>query len=115
MNVLLSKALTDAMRETDRTCAEVVRLQLGQSVEVRTRSGSLVAVGSIMELNVETGVVRVADRESGSDMQVDVDTQLYDVWVLDRNDNYGDPDETPVVGHLAVHSKKPGAYGGGRF
>lgn len=115
MNALTSKALMDAMRETDRECADVVRLQLGQNVEVRTRSGSLVAVGCIMELNVETGVVRVADRESGSDMQVDVDTDLYDVWVIDGEANRGDPDETPIAGKLAVHSKKSGAYAGGRF
>lgn len=111
----MSKVLLDAMREYDRSCADVVRLELGQNVEVRTRTGSLVALGSIMELSVETGVVRVADRESGSDMQVDVDTERYDIWVLDNDVNHGDPDETPVIGKLAVHSKSPGAYGGGRF
>jgi len=77
-----------------------VPLSIGQWVEIRSKlTGELVAAGDIMELVPSAGVVRVTDRMSGSDLQIDVDPSEYDVWIVERD----------VVGDA------PGSRVGGRF
>ena len=94
--------------------ASRVPLAVGQQVEVRTKKGDLIATGYISELNTETRVARVIDRGSGTDLQLDVTPDLYDIWLMDQEPTGQAP--TPAKQpRLAVHSKLPGAYTGGRF
>ena len=94
--------------------ASRVPLAVGQQVEVRTKKGDLIATGYISELNTETRVARVIDRGSGTDLQLDVTPDLYDIWLMDPEPTGLAP--TPAKpARLSVHSKLPGAYTGGRF
>jgi hypothetical protein len=82
----LAKQLAEAVREPEEETSEDserVRLDLGQFVEVWTRSGKLVITGTIQELSPRTRTVRVADTGSGTDVQIDVDPDMYEVWVMD--------------------------------
>lgn len=63
--------------------AEPVGLQLGANVIVRTKAGVQVAEGWIEEVLGEARVVRVRDQSSGTDFQIDVDPDRYDIWVKD--------------------------------
>lgn len=93
---------------------ERVPLAVGQKVEVRTPEGQLIVGGVIHELSVETGSVRVVDAMSGTDHQVDVDPDLYEVWVMPvavpGDAGGGRPEKAP-----AVNPHRRGAYDGGRF
>jgi len=60
---------------------EVV-LVIGQNVAVKTKAGEEVTRGTIINMEVDMKVVRVADIEAGADVQVDVDCSLYDIVVL---------------------------------
>lgn len=106
----------DAAAETEAPeGATRVPLAVGQQVEVRTRrTGELIATGYISELDTETRVARVIDRGSGTDLQLDVDPDMYDIWLQDEGPTGTAP--TPAKQpRLSVHSKLPGAYVGGRF
>jgi len=97
----LAEQLDRAMQEPESETSEDterVRLGIGQFVEVRTREGELVITGTIKELSPLTRTVRIADTGSGSDVQIDVDPQLYDIWVKDWD----------VVGDAPTPSKQPG-------
>jgi len=61
--------------------SEVV-LGVGQNVIVKTKAGDEVARGTIIGLEPDMDVVRVADVESGADVQIDVDCTRYDIVVL---------------------------------
>lgn len=107
-----SENLAEAV--ASKTKGSRVPLGVGQNVEVRTKSGELVAVGSVQELVPKIRAVRIADQQSGSDLQIELDPEMYDVWVV----------PTPVVGDaptptespgLSVNPHRPGAYTGGRF
>lgn len=91
-----------------------VPLAVGQQVEVRTKRGDLVASGYISELNAETRVARVIDRGSGTDLQLDVSPEMYDIWLMDQEPT-GQAPTSAKQPRLSVHSKLPGAYVGGRF
>ena len=60
--------------------AKVV-LATGQKVIVRTKKGVDVVRGIIREVHPELGVVRVQDFGGGTDLQVDVGTKNYDLYV----------------------------------
>ena len=109
----LAEELADAM-EDDDVDGDRVALGIGQRVEVRTKRGELVAVGQIQELAMATHTIRIADRDSGSDMQLDVDPDVYDVWVVSL-DVVGDAPTPGVRPTLGVKPSRPGAYTGGRF
>lgn len=100
-------------QDSPRGGRDRVILALGQDVEVRTTEGQLVVAGTIQELNQETGSVRVVDRSSGTDNQVDVDPELYEIWVNPHDalgtGGKGTPEATP-----SVNPRKRGAYDGGR-
>lgn len=90
---------------------ERVRLGVGQFVEIRTREeGALVAQGAIQALDPVTKTVRVADRGSGSDLQVDVDPSRYDIWVQGMRV----PGTAPTPGKHSeidnVRGSTPGAF-----
>lgn len=89
---------------------ERVRLGVGQFVEVRTREGDLVIQGVIQSLDPVTKIVRVVDRGSGSDLQVDVDPSRYDIWVQGMQV----PGTAPTPGKQAaidnVRGSTPGAF-----
>lgn len=108
----LSEALDDAL--ADDGDSGRIALGIGQRVEVRTKAGELVAVGEIQEIAPATHTVRIADRDSGSDMQLVVDPDMYDVWVVDM-DIVGDAPTPSVKPTLGVKPSRPGAYTGGRF
>jgi len=88
--------------------AEKVRLGIGQFVEVRTRAGELVITGTIQQLNPRTHTIRVADLGSGSDVQVDVDPRMYDVWVRDVQIPGGAPTPSRQP-ELNLRGANPGA------
>ena len=93
---------------------EPASLGIGQHVEIRTKAGELVAVGDITELSPETMTVTVMDRASGSDLGIQVDPNLYDIWVRE----YDAPGDAPTPAKkpkLSVNPRQPGAYTGGRF
>jgi hypothetical protein len=92
----LDKALQEPEDKVPRE-GERVRLGIGQFVEVRTREGDLVITGTIQELSPVTHTIRVADTGSGADVQVDVDPDVYDIWVTDM----------PVPGGAPTPSKQP--------
>jgi len=93
---------------------EKVPLGLGQHVEVRTKAGELVAVGSIQELSPETRVVRIVDTASGADMHVEVDPTMYDIWVREV-DVVGAAPTPGKQAKLTGNPRKPGIHTGGRF
>lgn len=93
---------------------ERVPLGIGQHVEVRTKAGELVAVGSIQELAPETGVVRIADRGSGADAHIEVDPARYDIWVREL-EVVGDAPTPAERPKLNANPRKPGVHTGGRF
>lgn len=99
---------------SDERGRERVPLAMGQEVEVRTVGGDLVVSGVIYELNGETGSVRVVDASSGTDHQVYVDPDLYEVWVKPQDipgkAGAGEPDLAP-----SINPHKRGVYQGGRF
>lgn len=104
----LSHELTEAM-------AEKVPLMLGQRVEVRSRStGAVTATGYIQELNQETNTARVMDQGSGSDNAIDVDLDLYELWVSEPEipGTAPTPSKQPK---LNANPRKPGAHTGGTF
>lgn len=100
----LSEQLADAVQG-----AEKVPLRVGQRVEVRTHDGELVATGCIQELDPKTKVVRVTDQGSGADLQIDVDPDLYEIWVKDLPvpGSAPSPSKQPA---FAVSGSKPGAF-----
>lgn len=71
--------LHDELREA--ATAEVV-LGVGQNVIVKTKAGAEVTRGTIIGMEPDMKVVRVADVEAGADVQVDVDCDRYDILVL---------------------------------
>ncbi len=90
---------------------EVTPLVLGASVVVRTKDGVAVAEGYIEDILDETRIVRVRDTSSGSDVQVDVDPDRYDIWILDPDVVGDSPDPEPNRGPNYVRSKA-GPYKG---
>lgn len=100
--------------------ASRVQLAVGQHVEVRTREGDgrrggdLIATGYISELNTETRVVRIVDRGSGTDLQIDADPEMYDIWLQDREVTGKAP--TPAKKpRSSANPRRPGAYVGGQI
>lgn len=69
----LSEQLADAV--------ERVGIYVGQLVVVLTRDGEKVGEGTVEGVDVERGLVRIRDLSSGTDIQFDVDTSLYDLWI----------------------------------
>ena len=65
----------------EATKAEVV-LGAGQNVVIKTKAGIEVTRGTILGIDQDMKVVRVADVESGADVQIDVDSTRYDITVL---------------------------------
>lgn len=98
--------------EADRTL-----LRVGQQVEVRTKEGEFIAVGHISELDKDTGYARVVDNSSGTDLNVDVDPEFYDMWLTGEGADEPERKDDPRGGKnsLSVNPRKPGAYTGGRF
>ena len=58
-----------------------VPIAIGQLVVVRSQDGSRVASGWVRDVDPATGVVRVRDDASGTDVQIDVDGERYKLWV----------------------------------
>lgn len=98
--------------EADRTL-----LRVGQQVEVRTKDGEFIAIGHISELDQDTGFARVVDNSSGTDLNVDVDPELYDVWLTGDGADEPETKDDSRAGRnsLSVNPRKPGAYTGGKF
>jgi hypothetical protein len=99
--------------EVEREEGERVPLYLGQAVVVRTKAGERVIEGHIEEMLPETGVVRVRDRSAGTDVQVDLDPEVYDLWIKEVEPEGRAP--SPAEATIYVRSSRPGAYSGGRF
>jgi len=59
-----------------------IKLHVGLGVRIRTQDGRDVAEGRITEVDVATHTIRVVDELSGADLQVDVDTDRYEVYVV---------------------------------
>ena len=93
---------------------EKTPLGIGQHIEVRTKSGELVATGDIVDLAPETKTVSIIDRESGADLNMEIDPSVYDIWVkeYDAPGDAPNPSEKPK---LNVNPRKPGVHSGGRF
>jgi hypothetical protein len=105
----VAQQLADALNEPLPKDPEPVRLGIGQFVEVRTHKGKLVVTGTIQALDPNTKTVRVVDRGSGSDLQVDVDPRMYDVWVRDVLVPGGAPAPSQQPA-LSVGGSTPGAF-----
>lgn len=99
----------DIAREGER-----IPLATGQQVEIRTKLGALVATGYIAELSQETNTVRVRDQGSGADLFIDVNLDLYEVWVREV-EIPGDAPTPAKQPKLSGNPRKPGAYTGGTF
>lgn len=67
-----AQKLKDAMR---------IPIAVGQSVEVRSAEGDIIATGWVTEVDPKMDLVRVKNDESGVDLQVDVDSTRYQLWV----------------------------------
>lgn len=106
----LSTQLMEAARQK-------VLLAPGYIVTVRTRTrgskpGERVAEGRITEIDPATHTVRVVDEASGSTLEIDVDTERYDLWVK--------PPDSPVSRDpkaisLFLRPSMQGIYTGGRI
>lgn len=100
-------------KQLEEATAEKVPLMPGQLVTVRTRKGKKLATGRIVEVDEALGTVRVTDDTSGSDMQVDVDPDRYEVWVKPPPDT--DQVRLGRIKTLYVRPSMPGIYMGGRW
>jgi hypothetical protein len=97
-----------------REAAESIALRPGQKVEVRRiGDGDLVVAGFIEEVIPDVRTIRVRDRSSGTDHQVDVDVDRYEVHVFDQ-DITGKAPHPPQT-TLYLRPSRPGAYTGGRW
>jgi len=100
-------------KQLHEATAEKIALTPGQLVTVRTRHGKKLAQGRIVEVDEFLGIVRVTDDSSGADLQIDVNPELYEIWVKP-------PPDTDVVRlgrikTLYVRPSFPGIYMGGRW
>lgn len=87
----ISDQLTEALdgpeddREETLENADLVPLGPGQRVKVRSKlDGKLVVEGDVVRVNPDTGVVHVRDIGSGTDLQIEVNVEQYDLWVQDQ-------------------------------
>jgi hypothetical protein len=76
--------------------SEIVPLNIGQRVKVRSKlDGKLVATGDVTKVIPATGVVVVRDMKSGTDLQISVNADQYEIWIQDEevvgNSRYGKP------------------------
>lgn len=111
----LSDELGEAMVLTDKRYKSGSKAPLapGQDVVVRARgSGEVVQRGTVEEILPKTGIVRVSDKNSGTEMWSDYDPDIYDIWVDDQEavDQPKSPDELT----LYVRPSLSGGYQGGR-
>lgn len=93
---------------------ERVALSPGQTVEVRTRRGDVVASGTIQEVNRLTRTVRVTDSGSGADLQIDVNPDVYDVWVIPARPFGGKPN-VPERNQDFIRPALGGPFSASRF
>lgn len=63
-----------------------VQIRIGHCVVVMTHDGHRVGEGSVESISDDGKYVRVRDKSAGSDLQIDVDPSLYELWVLDSED-----------------------------
>lgn len=75
----LSEQLANAM--VDAGHAEEVVIFPGQLVVVRSVDGDYIGQGFVEDVDEERGLVRVRDNVAGTDVQYDVDTSRYTLWV----------------------------------
>ena len=90
-----------------------VRLAVGQHVIVRTDYGEKVTEGDIEEVFLKAQAIRIRDRSSGTDIHMDIDPAIYEVWVQDP-DIPGDA-PYPASRTLYLRPSRPGIYTGGRY
>jgi hypothetical protein len=67
-----------------------------------------VTSGYIEDMDPKRGLVRVRSTEDGTDVNVDVDTSFYKLWVTPPT--FGSPQGSDPQ-NLFVRSSKPGPYG----
>lgn len=89
-----------------------VPLRVGHRVQVQTKAGRPVADGYIEGIFKETGIVRVRDVASGSDVQMDVDPYHYDIWVRDQEVAGDAPKGGRPKGRYFQRPSKHGAHTG---
>ncbi len=75
----LSEQLANAM--ADAGFAEKTVIYPGQLVVVRTIEGDYIGEGFVEDVDDERQMVRVRDTASGTDIQLDVDTTRYVLWI----------------------------------
>lgn len=68
----LSEEIADAMR---------IVIFVGQYVTVRTEGGEAVAEGYVDVVDPERNLVRIRNTDDGTDVNIDVDATLYQLWV----------------------------------
>lgn len=95
----ISEQLEDAIK---------VSIHVGQLVVVRTPGGEVVTSGYVEDVDPKRGLVRVRSNEDGTDVNFDVDTSLYKLWVTPPE--FGAPQGSDPP-NLFVRSNKPGPYG----
>jgi hypothetical protein len=83
-----------------------IKLHVGLEVRIRTREGeTIIDQGRITEVDVATHTVRVVDELSGATLEVDVDVDRYEVYVLEPGEQV--PLWPPDVS-LYVRASMPG-------
>jgi len=58
-----------------------IAICVGQHVIVRTAAGEYVTEGHVEDVDVDRGLVRIRQSDGGTDVQVDVDTSRYTLWL----------------------------------
>jgi len=101
-------------RQLDAAMAEDFSLSYaaGQEVEVRTRSGALVASGVVLGVSDETRSVMIMDRSSGTDLQIELDPRMYDIRKMTRGGPAG-VQSPGTQSSLSVAPSRPGTNSGG--
>jgi hypothetical protein len=84
--MLLAEALADAIGEP---VVRKISLAVGQWVVVRTPTGDRVGAGFIEAIYPDSKTVLVRNVDSGTDLNVVVDPNQYDLWVEPVPADYG--------------------------
>lgn len=96
--------------------AERIVLAPGQMVAVRTKRGvNVIKKGTITNVDLPTGTIRVQDILSGTTLEVDIDPEKYIVWILPPPSAKVDRMTRVKTLYVRGGGLRPSAYQGGKW